>query len=644
MIQQSLRRLTENFVPGDRVLGDWEITDVLGTGGYSTVYEIARERQGYREISVFKVIQISLARLNPLFPPIPSESDRADRIRRTLETMTDEISRMALDPCDRLVRVLDLLVLEDPDGKSWQIQIRREKLQPLEHWMRTSGEAPERLAARLGIQIAEALEACHRNGIVHRDVKPSNLLVDNDGNFRLEDIGIARLAEAGMQEAVSDTRLFRAPEQAHGSEVHETADIYALGLLLYQILNNQLPPFCTQTSSMEEIREALNRRLAGEPLPLPANADRGLGEIVRKACAPKPEDRYKDAAALKQELQAWEKQSTPRAFGFANTIQPAREDDRRLALVMGNAAYMEGNPLRNTVNDAVDMAEALRRLRFDVILGTNLTFADMKAKEAEFLQRLPAYDTSLLFFSGHGSQIAGANQMLSIDSTIPMAALQEAKTQEEFELALSAAQAYYLEHTFSLDEYLRNLAREGKGKLHLCILDCCRTDPFKIDNMYIRRFDGTVLRQITPVNTYISFATAPDEPSLDGTPWEGHGTYTGQLLKHIEEKDILIEEMFKKVRVEVARKTGGSQITWEHSSLLQDFCFNSTKKNRRRKAVDWDTGESESGIPKEPVLPVLRGKCPACRADVTFAPGETVVTCRFCRKKVDRTETGGIRG
>ncbi len=618
--------IPETYRPGDTVFSSWVISDVLGSGGFSTVYEAVSGTGGK---CALKVITLSLDRLAPLFNLFVPDTEAAALVRRQLTDMEQEVSRLrTLRDCQNIVRLDDFCVNEGPDGKSWQVLMRMEKLRSLEDFMRTSSPGPEQTAARVGTDIARALEACHAVQVVHRNIKPVNIMVGPSGQFELCDFGISRLTEKG----ISQNGLHMAPEIFHDRPYDHTVDIYALGLTLYQLLNDNLPPFCSPTGSMTEFSQAIVRRLSGEALPPPRNCGNDLSRIILKACQFDPQSRYQDAASLRRDLEAWQAEhaGADKAFPFssAHPVRLAKTDDRRLALVIGNADYIASGKLRNTIHDAMDMAQALKDLRFDVIVGTDLTLQGMLEKQEEFLRRLSGYDTTLLFFSGHGSQIAGSNLLIPTDLKLNTAPLQEAQTPQARYAALKKIHDDFLAHAFSFDQYLRFMAGLGREKIHICILDCCRTNPFAIDNMKIQSFDGDTLRAVTPVDTVISYATSPDEPSLDGTARSGHGTYTGRLLRHIADRDVKIEDMLKRVRVEVARETHGQQITWEHSSLMQDFYFNYSQKR-----------DADIFTPREEPGP-FTGTCPFCQAQLRFTSSDTV-TCRFCRQEVSRTQAGG---
>ena len=163
----------------------------------------------------------------------------------------------------------------------------------------------ERLAAegRLGVddtmsivaQAADALQAAHSAGVVHRDVKPGNLLVHSDGTVTLVDFGVAASATSARLTApneVPGTALYMAPEQVAKRDAAPSVDIYALGVVAYQCLSG-VPPFTAPTAlgvAMRHVHDA--------PPPLPPDVPDAAGDIVRRAMAKDPAERFPSAAAL----------------------------------------------------------------------------------------------------------------------------------------------------------------------------------------------------------------------------------------------------------------------------------------------------------------------------------------------------------
>ena len=225
-----------------------------------------------------------------------------------VEELMHEFSIMfKLKGTANVVSCEDLRVLEHPDGIGWDILIRMELLHPLLPYVYQHPMA-RRDIIRLGIDICKALELCQRYNIIHRDIKPENIFISDNRDYKLGDFGIARTIERttpGLSK--KGTYSYMAPEVYAGREYGFSVDTYSLGLVLYRMLNKNRGPFLPQppeaiTFSSRE--QALARRMSGEPLPRPFYGEGRLGEIVLKACAFDPKDRYSSPQQLRQELEA----------------------------------------------------------------------------------------------------------------------------------------------------------------------------------------------------------------------------------------------------------------------------------------------------------------------------------------------------
>ena len=220
--------------------------------------------------------------------------------------------------------------------------------------------------------------------------------------------------------------------------------------------------------------------------------------------------------------------------------------EQRVALVIGNSAYPTA-PLRNPVNDATAMAEKLRALGFDVILRTNVNFRDMTRAVNQFGEKLSAGSVGLFYYAGHGLQVRGKNFLVPVDAEINS----EASVRGE---------------SIDVDQVLDQFS---SSRLSMVILDACRNNPFE------RRFragQGAGLAQIdAPKGTLIAYSTAPGKTAADGAG--SNGVYTEQLLKALDQSGLKVEDVFKQVRINVARATQDQQIPWEASSLTGEFFF-----------------------------------------------------------------------
>ena len=292
------------------VLDGWNITRLLGEGSYGKVFEIERSEFGQTYRAALKVITVpqSSAEVRSVISEGMSVSQAEAYFHGIVEELMHEFSIMfKLKGTANIVSCEDLRVLEHPDGIGWDILIRMELLHPLLPYVYQHPMA-RRDIIRLGIDICKALELCQRYNIIHRDIKPENIFISDNGDYKLGDFGIARTIErttSGLSK--KGTYSYMAPEVYAGREYGFSVDTYSLGLVLYRMLNKNRGPFLPQppeaiTFSSRE--QALGRRISGEALPRPFYGEGRLGEIVLKACAFDPKDRYSSPQQLRQELEA----------------------------------------------------------------------------------------------------------------------------------------------------------------------------------------------------------------------------------------------------------------------------------------------------------------------------------------------------
>ena len=292
------------------VLDGWNVTRLLGEGSYGKVFEIERSEFGQTYRAALKVITVpqSSAEVRSVISEGMSVSQAEAYFHGIVEELMHEFSIMfKLKGTANIVSCEDLRVLEHPDGIGWDILIRMELLHPLLPYVYEHPMA-RRDIIRLGIDICKALELCQRYNIIHRDIKPENIFISDNGDYKLGDFGIARTIErttSGLSK--KGTYSYMAPEVYIGKKYGFSVDTYSLGLVLYRMLNKNRGPFLPQPPeaiTYDNREQALARRMSGEPLPRPFYGEGRLGEIVLKACAFDPKDRYSSPQQLRQELEA----------------------------------------------------------------------------------------------------------------------------------------------------------------------------------------------------------------------------------------------------------------------------------------------------------------------------------------------------
>lgn len=272
----------EGLAAGERV-GAYRVLRLIGRGGMGEVYEAEDTRLGRR---------VALKRIASHRKDDGAARARFWREARGLAAVRHEglvaIYEIGEDP-----RVGLFIAMELIDGA------------PLSALVADGKRLPAATALDLVTQAADALGAAHAAGIVHRDIKPGNLLVERNGRVRVVDFGLAKkvddLDPLTRDGAVLGTPAFMAPEQVEGREVGPPADVFALGLVLYRLLSG-VHPFARESAQATALAIAGSlRRPLAEVCP---GLDPALGAVIDKALAVRPADRYPDGRALGAALEA----------------------------------------------------------------------------------------------------------------------------------------------------------------------------------------------------------------------------------------------------------------------------------------------------------------------------------------------------
>jgi serine/threonine protein kinase len=288
----------------------WEVSRLIGRGSYGAVYEIRRELYGNEEKAALKHIRIpqNSSDIKELYNDGYDEESITATFESHLKNIISEYSLMRkLNGSANVVNCDDVRVEEDRNEIGWDIYIKMELLTPMTDQL--PKQIPEETVIKLGRDLCSALVLCRKHSIVHRDIKPQNIFVSDDGDYKLGDFGIAKTVEKTMGGTKTGTYKYMAPEVYNNQPYGHQADIYSLGLVLYWLLNKKRMPFMPLppqklTAGMDE--QARSRRLSGEPLPPPADGSEALKRIVLKACAYDPKNRYHTAEEMLANLNAVE--------------------------------------------------------------------------------------------------------------------------------------------------------------------------------------------------------------------------------------------------------------------------------------------------------------------------------------------------
>lgn len=293
-------------------LPGWEILELpIGTGGFSTVYEIVRvDKFGMEEHAALKVISVPENKSDIEAFRDDGLDDKS--ITAYFKTQVDDISREFLLLSDmkgnsHIVSYEDHQIVQHDHDPGWDILIRMELLASLTDYYRANfaGTAiDETTVIKIGVDLCRALELCERKKIIHRDIKPQNIFVNRNGDFKLGDFGIARVSDHTTRATKAGTYTYMAPEVYQNRGYNAKVDQYSLGLVLYWLLNERRMPFAPlDVPTAESNSIALQRRMSGEPLPAPLHGSPELKRIVLRTCAFDPNERFSSPMELRLALE-----------------------------------------------------------------------------------------------------------------------------------------------------------------------------------------------------------------------------------------------------------------------------------------------------------------------------------------------------
>ncbi|MGD1256025.1 Stk1 family PASTA domain-containing Ser/Thr kinase [Mycobacterium seoulense] len=274
----------------------YELGEILGFGGMSEVH-LARDVRLHRDVAV-KVLRADLARDPSFYLRFRREAQNAAALNHPSIVAVYDTGE-----ADTPTGPLPYIVMEYVDGVT---------LRDIVH---TEGPLPPRRAIEIIADACQALNFSHQAGIIHRDVKPANIMISNTNAVKVMDFGIARaIADSGnsvtQTAAVIGTAQYLSPEQARGDTVDARSDVYSLGCVLYEILTGE-PPFTGDSPvavAYQHVRE--------DPIP-PSQRHEGisadLDAVVLKALAKNPDNRYQTAAEMRADLVRVHNGETPEA-------------------------------------------------------------------------------------------------------------------------------------------------------------------------------------------------------------------------------------------------------------------------------------------------------------------------------------------
>lgn len=232
----------------------------------------------------------------------------------------------------------------------------------------------------------------------------------------------------------------------------------------------------------------------------------------------------------------------------SNALSNPSKPQRRLALIIGNAAYPGKDALNNPVNDATDVTAALRAMGFEVISELNADRRKMNTAIDNFGTRLRNCDLGFFYYAGHGLQVNGENYLVPIDAVL--------KSQGEVEY-----------ECYPVGKILAKM-EDAANQANIIVLDACRDNPSQ--RSWSRSTGSNGLANINaPQGTFIGFATSPGSTAADGTG--RNGVYTKALLEHMRKPNLTIDQLFNAVNGTVKKLTNNQQVPWKASSMSEDL-------------------------------------------------------------------------
>jgi uncharacterized caspase-like protein len=282
------------------------------------------------------------------------------------------------------------------------------------------------------------------------------------------------------------------------------------------------------------------------------------------------------------------------------TLTSTAMAERRVALVLGNAAYENVPPLANPVRDAAAMRDRLQQLGFEVVAGLDLTKLETQELLAGFAKTVRGADIALFFYAGHGMQVSGRNYLLPVDAML------EDETSLDFEAV-------------AVDFILRQMSRETA--IRLVFLDACRDNPLAkvLAESGASAQSGLAEIEVNDggAGTLVAFAASPNEVAYDGSG--EHSPFSTALLAHIGEENLPLTLAMTRVTGDVFQATGGKQRPWVNVSFTDEVVLNRVAEPAPPPAVaaaaSPDTGSDSraavaTGDSAEIALRLLRQQIP----------------------------------
>lgn len=282
------------------VFGTWQISKPLGTGTYGKTYEITNFTG---EVCVYKLIKIPVELEKKIEEfPVKTLKDRAKEIRNDFLGSVAYINMN--DAGKNFVKYEDCTIVPSEDYKSLSVSVRLEKLLSLSTVLERQSLSEDEVL-RLAVNVCRCLEKCREMDYIYPNLKPNNIFITSTG-CKLADFGTFGLYEPKkMNVAMRKSQDYMAPEMIKFGEINPTSDTYALGIIMYSLLNNNKLPFIPRYEDQVGINDAnlaIEKRCANYVFTDPDDASPRVKEIIFKACASAVSKRYESPTQMKNDL------------------------------------------------------------------------------------------------------------------------------------------------------------------------------------------------------------------------------------------------------------------------------------------------------------------------------------------------------
>lgn len=341
---------------------EWKIVEKIGEGSFGQVYKAQRTERGKSFYSAIKIINIpgSQRELNSVRSETGNDQAAREYFQNLVEECIQEIGTMEYFRGNSyIVSVEDFKVMEYLDAIGWEISIRMEYLTSFLDYC-AEKQLQEKEVIQMGLDLSKALGYCRKLHIIHRDVKPENIFVSRFGDFKLGDFGIARELERTMSGfSKKGTYSYMAPEMYKGEKYDSRVDIYSLGIVLYKLMNHNRLPFMNlekQFITYRDKENALNKRMSGEQMAPPAEAGKLFGQIILKACAFDPNERYQTPEEFYRALDDLKngRIRSRQSVGTVNVVTAEGRQEKEPARVVAQKMDVQKNTVQKTAVKETD--------------------------------------------------------------------------------------------------------------------------------------------------------------------------------------------------------------------------------------------------------------------------------------------------